>query len=85
MKKQCKNASGQLIFIKLDLNNFESIKEFANSIKERKLNIFALINNAGVSTKEFRINESGFEEQFMVNHLGPQLLNELLIPNLGRP
>lgn len=84
IEKECQKALnvGKMMFIQLDLNNFGSVHEFANEIGRRKLNIFALINNAGVFNPPFKLNEYGFEEQFMVNHLGPQLLNDLLLPNL---
>lgn len=71
-----------MTFIQLDLNSFESIREFADEIKRQDLKVFTLINNAGVFGVPFKLNESGFEEHFMVNHLGPQLLSHLLLPSL---
>lgn len=84
IKRQCsgnKNV-GSLMFIKLDLNNFRSIHEFVNVIYEKNLEIFSLVNNAGVHLEDFKVNEYGFEETFMTNHLGHQLLSDLLLPRL---
>ena len=84
IEKQCSGGRdlGKMTFIHLDLNSFESIREFAAEIKNRELKVFTLINNAGVLGVPFKLNEAGFEEHFMVNHLGPQLLSHLLLPNL---
>lgn len=84
IEKQCSGGEnlGQMTFIRLDLNSFESIREFADEIRSRDLKVFTLINNAGVFGVPFNLNADGFEEHFMVNHLAPQLLTDLLLPNL---
>ena len=86
IEKQCRGGEnlGRMTFIRLDLNSFESIREFAAEIQSRELKVFTLINNAGVFGVPFELNADGFEEHFMVNHLAPQLLTDLLLPNLVR-
>ncbi|KAN0024341.1 hypothetical protein ACTFIV_008747 [Dictyostelium citrinum] len=67
-----------VISMKLDLSSFESIKEFVLQFKQLNLPLDLLINNAGIYTPPFSLPE-GFESQFMVNHLGPFLLTNLLM------
>ncbi|KAK5579120.1 hypothetical protein RB653_008799 [Dictyostelium firmibasis] len=67
-----------VISMKLDLSSFDSIKEFVNQFKQLNIPLDVLINNAGIYTPPFSLTE-GFESQFMVNHLGPFLLTNLLM------
>ncbi|EGC35345.1 hypothetical protein DICPUDRAFT_78961 [Dictyostelium purpureum] len=85
------NENEKLEFIKLDLLSFESIKEFANEIKRRELQINILINNAGImwlwedlkwNNPITKIGCSQFNTQFFANYLGHFMLTQLLFDNL---
>ena len=78
-------ASGSdLIVMKVDLANIESIKHFADSFLEEFKRLDILINNAGVMAIPLRRTVQDFEMQFGVNHLGHFALTGLLIDVLNR-
>ena len=66
----------------LDLAEAYSIDAFANEMIEEGEPLHVLIHNAGVILSERRINSVGIEMTFMVNHLGPFLLQQRLEPLL---
>lgn len=67
-----------VVYMKLDLSDTKSIREFAEAVNqgESKLNI--LINNAGIMAIPYAKTADGFEMQVGVNHLGHFLLTHLL-------
>jgi NAD(P)-dependent dehydrogenase (short-subunit alcohol dehydrogenase family) len=68
-----------LIFIPLDLSDKDSIKEFADRVKEQVDKVDILINNAGVmAIPERRVTANGFEMQMGTNHFGHFYLTHLL-------
>ena len=76
-----KESLMQIEFRPLDLNDLNSVKAFADSFEDEKIDI--LLNNAGimaVPTKE--TTEQGYEKQFGVNHLGHFLLTNLLLDKM---
>lgn len=68
-------------FIPLDLGDLASVKACAERILKEEKEIHCLINNAGVAGTRGRTKD-GFELAFGVNHLGPFLLTQLLLPKL---
>ena len=64
----------------VDLKNFESVRQFALKMKNRRVDI--LINNAGMSQPPVEKTVDGNEAVFQVNHLSPFLLTHLLTPSL---
>ena len=66
--------------IPLDLSSFESILGFVQQIKDRGIEIDALINNSGVMCKDFSTTRQGFEMSVGVNYVGTYLLTRLLLP-----
>lgn len=62
----------------LDLTSLKSVNKFAKQFKERKLKLYALINNAGISGMHKGISEDGYDIVFSSNHLGHFLLTNLL-------
>jgi NAD(P)-dependent dehydrogenase (short-subunit alcohol dehydrogenase family) len=69
------------------LNTVADAKKLAETIRGRYPAIGCLINNAGVWMTKKVLNADGIETTFMVNHLGPFILTNLLLPNLmaGKP
>lgn len=67
---------------KLDLASFASVRTFADEIikTEKQLNIF--INNAGVLEAKNVKSEDGLSLAMQINHFGPFLLTNLLLPLL---
>ncbi|CAH8653401.1 unnamed protein product [Heterobilharzia americana] len=76
--------SSQLIIEHLDLACLTSIREFAKKITREYTCLNILIHNAGMMATSYMETHDGFELQMGVNHLGPVLLTELLLPLLTR-
>ena len=68
----------------VDLDSFVSVREAAGEIARRFDSIHVLVNNAGVNLARRLVNPDGIETTFAVNHLGPFLLTNLLLPHLRR-
>jgi NAD(P)-dependent dehydrogenase (short-subunit alcohol dehydrogenase family) len=68
--------------VSFDLGSIASVRKGAAQILERLPALHVLVNNAGIFASERTINEDGVELSFAVNHLGPFLLTELLVPRL---
>ena len=66
----------------LDLASFSSITAFVDQIKEHNYNIYALVNNAGVLSHSYKVNNEGYEQDWGVNYMGTYLLTRLLLPLL---
>ncbi|CAA19277.1 Short chain dehydrogenase [Schizosaccharomyces pombe] len=71
-------------FLRLDLLDFESVYQAAESFiaKEEKLHI--LVNNAGIMNPPFELTKDGYELQIQTNYLSHYLFTELLLPTLRR-
>ena len=77
LKKLTKNDN--IEFMKLDLTDLKSIREFSEEFKKKYSKLNILVNNAGVMSDERKITKDGFELQFGTNHLGPFHLTTLLL------
>jgi NAD(P)-dependent dehydrogenase (short-subunit alcohol dehydrogenase family) len=66
----------------LDLNSFDSVRQFAVDFQAKELPLHVLINNAGIMACPFATTADGYESQFAVCHLAHFLLTGLLLPNL---
>lgn len=64
------------------LNTVAAARLLGEAIRERYPKIGCLINNAGVWMTRKVLNPDGIETTFMVNHLGPFILTNLLLPSL---
>jgi len=72
----------QAEFIRLDLGDLQSIREFATTYSRAHDDLALLINNAGVMAVPQGRTKDGFETQFGINHLGHFALTGLLLPLL---
>lgn len=72
-------SKANLRIIQLDLNSFDSIRNFAKEYKSKYQALDILINNAGFMANKFQVSEDGFESQFATNFLGHYLLSGLLL------
>jgi NAD(P)-dependent dehydrogenase (short-subunit alcohol dehydrogenase family) len=66
----------------LDLASLDSVRSFAERVRERHPALDLLINNAGVMATPRRETADGFELQFGTNHLGHFALTGLLLDTL---
>lgn len=65
----------------LSLDDFKSIKLFADNIKEYFI-IKSIIHNAGIINRHYKTTADGYEHTISVNYLGPVLLTRLVLPHL---
>ena len=73
----------QLYLAKLDLAEFDSVREFGEHIRQRygTGSLDLLVNNAGIMALPKRtVNSQGLELQIVTNYFGPFLLTALLFP-----
>lgn len=69
-------------FKKLDLASFRSVREFAKDILQIEQRLDILINNAGALGLGYKKTEDGLLVGMQINHFGPFLLTNLLLPLL---
>lgn len=69
---------------RLDLNDLNSVREFARGYRESDRPLHILINNAGVMACPKSFTSNGLETQFGVNHIGHFLLTMELLSVLKR-
>jgi retinol dehydrogenase-14 len=62
-----------------DFSSLADVRRMAEELKREQSELHVLINNAGSFFKERRLNEDGLEMTFVVNHLAPFLLTNLLL------
>jgi NAD(P)-dependent dehydrogenase (short-subunit alcohol dehydrogenase family) len=73
---------GDATFVQLDLASFASVCAAAAEIASRHEAVHVLVNNAGVHLRTRQSSEDGFELTWAVNHLGPFLFTNQLVPQL---
>lgn len=73
---------GTAVLMLLDLNDLDSVREFADAFKAQYQRLDLLINNAGIMTPPYGQTKQGFETQFGVNHLGHFALTGLLLDRI---
>ena len=77
-----KSGNPNVVFRRLDIASFDSIRTFAIELLSEEPAIDVLINNAGVMQCPYWKTADGNEMQFGVNHLGHFLLTNLLLERL---
>jgi NAD(P)-dependent dehydrogenase (short-subunit alcohol dehydrogenase family) len=85
-KNQIVTESGNqnIELFELDLASFASIHSFVNNLRNRKIEIAALINNAGILSNSFMKTIDGYEQTIQVNYIGQFLLTILLLPMIRK-
>ena len=78
------NPDGALEVWPLDLLDLDSVRGFADDLREDGRAIDVLVNNAGISNAPRRLSPRGHESQFATNHLGHFALTGLLLDSLER-
>ncbi|XP_051866372.1 retinol dehydrogenase 11-like [Pristis pectinata] len=63
----------------LDTSSMESVRKFAERIRQEEKQLHILVNNAGASGLRPSVTPEGLELTFATNHLGPFLLTNLLL------
>ena len=76
-------GNAQVEMLTLDLGDFDSVRQCAQTFLTRDLPLHLLINNAGLAGAK-GLTKSGFELAFGSNHLGPFLLTQLLLDRIKR-
>jgi NAD(P)-dependent dehydrogenase (short-subunit alcohol dehydrogenase family) len=66
----------------IDLGSLGSVRCGVQQLSERLDHLDVLVNNAAVIPHAYETTAEGVEVQFAVNHLGPFLLTNLLLPRL---
>ena len=64
----------ELELLPLDLASLDSIRQFAERLKQRNETIGVLINNAGSMNGSFRLSQDGYEMTTAVNYIGTAAL-----------
>jgi retinol dehydrogenase 12 len=67
-----------------DLGDLDSVRHAAAELDRRYDRIDVLVNNAGLTAMSPALSADGFELMMATNHLGPFLLTNLLLAELGR-
>lgn len=76
---EAEDPDGQLDVHECDLADLDSVRAFAETVRETYDSVDALCNNAGVMAIPRSETAEGFETQFGVNHLGHFALTEQLL------
>ncbi|ORY81518.1 hypothetical protein BCR37DRAFT_46591 [Protomyces lactucae-debilis] len=82
-KIKAMNFKGEIIFLKLDLMDFESTRAAAKEFSSKEDHLDVLFNNAGISgAKEDTVDADGLESTIKTNHFAPFLFTHLLLDKL---
>jgi NAD(P)-dependent dehydrogenase (short-subunit alcohol dehydrogenase family) len=77
------SGSAHVSTVTCDLASLASVRAAAAEITRRyPTGVHVLVNNAGVNRTRRAVSADGFEMTLAVNHLGPFLLTNLLLPTL---
>lgn len=75
-------ANARIEFMQADFTSLADVRRLAETVKMRTPRLDVLINNAGVFAAKRVVTKDGFEATFVVNHLAPFLLTNLLLDML---
>lgn len=77
IKEQTPDATGQLVFLPLDLGYLPTVTAFVDMFRKKFDKLDVLVNNAGLSAEA--TSRHGLAQLFQVNYLGHFLLTHLLL------
>jgi NAD(P)-dependent dehydrogenase (short-subunit alcohol dehydrogenase family) len=72
----------QISYLIADFTDLNQIREMATELQEKYSRLDVLINNAGVYNSRRIDTDTGVERTFLINHLAPFTLTNLLLPIL---
>ena len=75
-------GNGAVHYLLADFSDLDQVRGLARSFKERYSQLDVLVNNAGAFFNARRETPYGVEMTFLVNHLAPFLLTNLLLDTL---
>jgi len=85
IKKAHLNSKGELVFLKLDLDDLSTIKASAQEFLDKETRLDVLWNNAGVMIPpQGSKTKQDYELQLGTNNVAPFLFTKLLIPILEK-
>jgi len=79
-----KTGNKAVQYLLADFSDLHQVRELARSFKERHSRLDVLVNNAGAFFNTRRDTPYGVEMTFLVNHLAPFLLTNLLLETIQR-
>jgi len=68
--------------LQIDLSSLSSVRAAATQVIAYTEPIDVLLNNAGISGTPFALRATGIENQFAINHIGPFLFTNLIMPRI---
>jgi NAD(P)-dependent dehydrogenase (short-subunit alcohol dehydrogenase family) len=77
IRRQTNNQN--LVFMKLELSNYDSVREFVTEFRKSYKQLNILVNNAGTANTSITLDSKGHDVNFTTNYLGPFLLTALLL------
>lgn len=81
---KAKTGNPGVDYLLADFSDLQQVRELAAAFKERYNRLDVLINNAGVYFLRRKDTPYGIEKTFLINHLAPFLLTNLLLDLLLR-
>lgn len=78
------SASETVEFLQADLSSQQSIRQLVQAYSDKYDRLHVLVNNAGAVYSKRQTSTNGIEMTIALDHLGPFLLTELLLPLLKR-
>lgn len=79
---KAKHTNASVEFMHLDLNDLDSVRQFAQELKTMYDSIDTLICNAGIMNSPYKITKDGYEQQFQTNFLSHFYLTYLLMDKI---
>ena len=73
---------GIVTVLRLDMDSFDSAREFARSVETSFGHVDIVVLNAALENREYKLTSSGWEETIFVNLLSTTLVALLLLPCL---